>query len=136
MNLIIKSIESISDVAVAFLQATKDFRVFAFEGNMGAGKTTFIKSLCQQLGVTDIINSPTFSIINEYWLPDGNLIFHFDCYRIEYLAEAMDMGAEDYLYSGQYCFIEWPDRIAPLLPDGTLFVKIEELENGERQISF
>ena len=125
-------------------------RVFAFDGKMGAGKTTFIKELCEVMGTEDVVNSPTFAIVNVYEvnanrhpdeLKDESLrfkgeVYHFDCYRIKDLREAMDMGAEEYLYSGNYCFIEWAEMIEPLLPEDTVWVKIEVLENGERRLSF
>ena len=109
-------------------------RVFAFYGKMGAGKTTFIKAICEVMGVKEIINSPTFSIVNEYEAADGRIIFHFDCYRINKIQEALDLGAEEYLYSGNLCFIEWSENIAPLLPDSLVNVNIEEMENGKRKI--
>ena len=122
-------------------------RVFAFDGKMGAGKTTFIKHLCEAMGTEDVVNSPTFAIVNVYEVEAIRLlgekargeredVYHFDCYRIKDLREAMDMGAEEYLYSGNYCFIEWAEMIEPLLPEDTVWVKIEVLENGERRLSF
>ena len=99
-------------------------RVFAFYGNMGTGKTTFIKAICHELGVTDIVQSPTFSIINEYKTKTGEPIYHFDFYRIKSIAEVFDIGYEDYLYSGNYCFMEWPELIEPLLPEDTVRVRI------------
>lgn len=110
-------------------------RVFAFDGKMGAGKTTFIKHLCESMGTEDVVNSPTFAIVNVYEVASGNEVYHFDCYRIKDLREAMDFGAEEYLYSGNYCFIEWADMISPLLPDDTVWVKIDVQENGERILS-
>lgn len=100
-------------------------RIFAFYGQMGAGKTTFIKQLCLAMGTTDIVNSPTFAIVNVYEDKRGQEIYHFDCYRLKNLQEAMDMGSEDYLYSGNYCFIEWPEMIAELLPENTVKVRIK-----------
>ena len=111
-------------------------RVFAFHGNMGAGKTTFIKQLCEDMGTQDVVNSPTFAIVNVYDVqtPYSGEVYHFDCYRLKDLREAQDFGAEEYLYSGNYCFIEWPEMIAPLLPEDTVQVRIEVQENGERKL--
>ncbi len=112
-------------------------RVFAFDGPMGAGKTTFIRQLCADLGSEDIVNSPTFAIVNvyDYPTPSGRReIYHFDCYRIKDIREAMDFGAEEYLYSGEYCLIEWPEMIDALLPEETVHIKITPLENGDRQL--
>ncbi|WP_297195230.1 tRNA (adenosine(37)-N6)-threonylcarbamoyltransferase complex ATPase subunit type 1 TsaE [uncultured Porphyromonas sp.] len=110
--------------------------VFAFYAPMGTGKTTFIKALCEELGVTDVINSPTFSIINEYRAePSGELIYHFDCYRLEQLSDALSLGAEDYLQSGALCFIEWPEVIEDILPADTVHVTLEELEGGVRKLT-
>ena len=112
-------------------------RVFAFDGQMGAGKTTFIKSLCEAMGSTDIVNSPTFAIVNVYDVeqPYRGEVYHFDCYRLKDIREAMDFGAEDYLYSGNYCFIEWPDIIASLLPEDTIRISIEPQPNGDRRLT-
>ena len=117
-----------------------DRRVFAFNGKMGAGKTTFIKQLCEAMGTDDVVNSPTFAIVNVYEVNkaenDGiEEVYHFDCYRIKDLIEAMDMGTEEYLYSGNYCFIEWAEMIAPILPDDLVTVEIEVLENGDRALT-
>ena len=99
-------------------------RVFALYGHMGAGKTTFIKTICYELGITDIVQSPTFSIINEYKTGDGDSVYHFDFYRIKKLEEVYDIGYEDYIYSGNYCFLEWPELIESLLPEDTIRVRI------------
>ena len=114
-----------------------DARVYAFEGQMGAGKTTFIKQLCEQMGSADIVNSPTFAIVNVYDVerPYKGEVYHFDCYRLKDIREAMDFGAEEYLYSGNYCFIEWPALIEPLLPEDTVHVKIVPQENGDRLLT-
>ncbi len=120
--------------ALEILNANEPHRVFAFDGAMGAGKTTFIKKLVEQMGSVDIVNSPTFAIVNVYDVeqPYKGEVYHFDCYRLKDLREAMDFGAEEYLYSGNYCFIEWPEKIEALLPDDTVWVKIEPQENGDR----
>ena len=120
--------------ALELLKANEPHRVFAFDGAMGAGKTTFIKKLVEQMGSVDIVNSPTFAIVNVYDVeqPYKGEVYHFDCYRLKDLREAMDFGAEEYLYSGNYCFIEWPEKIEALLPDDTVWVKIEPQENGDR----
>ena len=133
MNWTIQSLADLPQVAGEFLQALGDRRVVAFQGKMGAGKTTFIKALCEQLGVCDMVNSPTFSIVNEYTDAEGQtLAYHFDLYRLKSVAEALDMGAEDYFYSGHYCFIEWPDVADALLPDNCAEASIEEADNGTR----
>ena len=133
MNWTIQSLADLPQAAGEFLQALGDRRVVAFQGKMGAGKTTFIKALCEQLGVCDMGNSPTFSIVNEYTDADGQtLAYHFDLYRLKSVAEALDMGAEDYFYSGHYCFIEWPDVADALLPDNCAEASIEEADNGTR----
>ncbi|MCQ2310600.1 MAG: tRNA (adenosine(37)-N6)-threonylcarbamoyltransferase complex ATPase subunit type 1 TsaE [Paludibacteraceae bacterium] len=110
-------------------------RVIAFDAPMGAGKTTFIKQLCEELGTTDIVNSPTFAIVNVYDTPTDGEIYHFDCYRLKDIREAQDFGAEEYLYSGNLCLIEWPDIIEPLLPEDTLYVHIRVQENGDRLLT-
>jgi len=131
----IQSLDSIHETAKKFIAQIGDKTVFAFNGNMGAGKTTFIKAICDILGVQESVNSPTFSIVNEYETAEGKIIYHFDCYRINKIQEALDLGAEEYLYSGNLCFIEWAENIAPLLPDSLVNVNIEEVENGKRMIT-
>ena len=112
-------------------------RVFAFYGNMGAGKTTFIKAICRVLGVTDIVQSPSFSIVNEYKTLSGDSIFHFDFYRVKKLEEVYDLGYEEYLYSGSYCFIEWPEPMEALLPESVVSVRIEaDQSDSTRLIEF
>ena len=122
----IASLEQLDDAAHSFMAQMGDYTVFAFYGEMGAGKTTFINALCKQLGVeTDITSSPSFAIINEYRSDTtAELIYHFDCYRLENEAEAQDIGAEDYFDCGAVCLIEWPERIEGLLPDDTVRVDI------------
>jgi len=122
--------------ALELLKANEPHRVFAFDGQMGAGKTTFIKKLCEEMGTTDVVNSPTFAIVNVYDVeqPYKGEVYHFDCYRLKDLREAIDMGAEEYLYSGNYCFIEWPEMIEAILPEDTVWVKIVPTENGDRKL--
>ena len=131
----IKSLETIREAAIAFIAAMDDRTVFAFYGAMGAGKTSFIKALCEELGVEDVINSPTFAIVNEYRSETpGELIYHFDFYRINKLSEAEDIGTEDYFYSGALCFIEWPEKIDELLPGDVVNVRIAENADGSRTV--
>ena len=128
------SLNEINAAAAEFLKELGDRRIVAFYGSMGAGKTTFIKAVCEALGVTDTVNSPTFAIVNEYLAASGDSIYHFDFYRIKKIEEAYDFGYEDYFYSGDLCLIEWPELIAELLPEETVRVRIEETDNGERDI--
>lgn len=132
--LTINSLDTINETAQEFINQIGNRTVFAFNGKMGAGKTTFIKSICEVIGVKETVNSPTFSIVNEYEAADGRIIYHFDCYRINKIQEALDLGAEEYMYSGNLCFIEWSENIAPILPDSLVNVNIEEVENGKREI--
>ena len=135
MEIKIQSLESIHEAAREFIAAMGDNTVFALYGKMGAGKTTFVKALCEELGVTDVITSPTFAIVNEYRSDEtGELIYHSDFYRIKKLSEVYDMGYEDYFYSGALCFIEWPELVEELLPGNAVKVTIEELEDGNRVI--
>lgn len=122
--------------ALEILKQCEPHRVFAFEGQMGAGKTTFIKQLVEEMGSMDVVNSPTFAIVNVYDVeqPYRGEVYHFDCYRLKDIREAIDFGAEEYLYSGNYCFIEWPKMIEALLPEDTVWVKIEPKENGDRTL--
>ena len=136
-NLLVFNEKNETVSALEILRTREPHRVFAFDGPMGAGKTTFIKKLVEEMGSTDIVNSPTFAIVNVYDVeqPYKGEIYHFDCYRLKDIREALDFGAEEYLYSGNYCFIEWPERISPILPDDTVWVKIQPLENGDRQLT-
>lgn len=133
MEIKINSLESIREAARQFVSRIEDRSVFAFYGSMGAGKTTFIKAVCEELGVTDVITSPTFAIINEYSGSCGT-VYHFDFYRIKKLEEVYDMGYEDYFYSGALCFIEWPELIEELLPEDAVIVNIRENEDGTRTV--
>lgn len=137
MELRIDNIDSIREAARQFVAATGENTVFAFYGKMGAGKTTFIKAVCEELGVEDVITSPTFAIVNEYRSDTtGELIYHFDFYRIKKIEEVYDMGYEDYFYSGALCFIEWPELIEELLPEEAVKVTIEENAEGSRIVRF
>ena len=137
MKLTIRSLDTIRETAREFVANMGQASVFAFYGKMGAGKTTFIKAVCEELGVTDVINSPTFAIVNEYRSDEtGELIYHFDFYRIKKLDEVYDMGYEDYFYSGALCFIEWPELVEELLPGNAVKVEIEESEDGSRIMHF
>ena len=131
MRIEIKNQDSIKDAAQQFIREMGDSRVFAFYGKMGAGKTTFIKAICEELGVEDVITSPTFAIVNEYEAPDTT-IYHFYFYRIKKLEEVYDMGYEDYFYGGGLCFIEWPELIEELLPEDALRITITEQSDGSR----
>jgi tRNA threonylcarbamoyladenosine biosynthesis protein TsaE len=135
MEIRIQDLEHINEAAKQFVAQIGDHKVFAFYGSMGAGKTTFIKAVCEELGVEDVITSPTFAIINEYTGQEGT-IYHFDFYRIKKLEEVYDMGYEDYFYSGALCFIEWPELIEEVLPEDAVKVSIKEKEDGARAILF
>ena len=137
MQITVQSESELAQAARTFVQAMDQATVFAFYGKMGAGKTTFIKALCEALGVSDVVNSPTFSIVNEYRSDTtGELVYHFDFYRIEKLEEVYDMGYEDYFYSGALCFIEWPELVEELLPGDAVKVTATEAEDGSRCIAF
>ncbi|MBQ6161136.1 MAG: tRNA (adenosine(37)-N6)-threonylcarbamoyltransferase complex ATPase subunit type 1 TsaE [Prevotella sp.] len=138
MEIKINTLESINDAAQEFLAAIGNHRIIAFYGKMGAGKTTFIKAICQCLGTDDVVTSPTFAIVNEYQTanPQYPIVFHFDFYRIHKLEEVYDVGYEDYFYSGQLCLLEWPELIEDILPDDALRVNITEEADGTRTISF
>jgi tRNA threonylcarbamoyladenosine biosynthesis protein TsaE len=135
MEITISNLDNIRETAREFIDNMGDHKVFAFYGKMGAGKTTFIKAICEELGVDDVITSPTFAIINEYSEKNGS-IYHFDFYRIKKLEEVYDMGYEDYFYSGALCFIEWPELIEEVLPEDAVKVEITEKEDGTRAIVF
>lgn len=129
----IPSLDGIAGAAREFVAQIGTNRVFAFYGSMGAGKTTFIKAVCEQLGVKDAVTSPTFAIVNEYE-SDMGAIYHFDFYRIKNLGEVMDLGFEDYAYSGNLCLMEWPELIEELLPENTVNVNISETPGGGRTV--
>lgn len=135
-SITITSLKGVDDAARSFLKAAEGFTVIAFSGEMGAGKTTFIQALCRNLGVTVEVNSPTFSLVNEYFTPEGNSIFHFDLYRIETPEELFDMGYEEYFFSGALCLIEWPEKASDLIPLDALRVSIVIGDNETRLIQF
>lgn len=137
MKITIKSLDAIHEAAREFIKNMGKGHVFAFYGKMGAGKTTFIKAVCEELGVEDVITSPTFAIVNEYHTATTNdVIYHFDFYRIKKLDEVYDMGYEEYFYSGALCFLEWPELIEEILPEDTVMVKITQEEDGSRTVEF
>ena len=136
-TLVIASLSEIDAAAEEFLRRTAGHRLIAFHASMGAGKTTFITALCRRLGVrSDAVSSPTFAIVNEYRTASGEPVYHFDFYRITKLEEALDIGLYDYLDSGARCLMEWPENIAPLLPEDTLAVSIEADPDGRRTLSW
>ncbi len=113
----------------------KNLPVLAFYGQMGVGKTTLIKEICRQLGVIDTVQSPTFAIVNQYLTYDGRAVYHFDFYRIEKLKEALDVGTEEILYSGELCLLEWPEVVEPVLPPFTMKIKIKEIDKNTRKLT-
>jgi tRNA threonylcarbamoyladenosine biosynthesis protein TsaE len=129
------SIKDINTVAKSFLawMETKEERIFAFSGEMAVGKTSFISALCKEMGVVDEVCSPSFPIVNQYATSEGEAIYHFDAYRIKSLKEFYDIGYEEYFFSGNYCFIEWPEKIKELLPENSVYIKITN-NNGVRTI--
>ena len=142
MEIKIQDLEHINEAAQAFVNQIGNHTVFAFYGKMGAGKTTFIKAVCEDLGVNDVITSPTFAIVNEYSLTShlspltSDSVYHFDFYRIKKLEEVYDMGFEDYFYSGALCLIEWPELIEEVLPEDAVKVSITENADGSRTVDF
>ncbi|MDD2822245.1 MAG: tRNA (adenosine(37)-N6)-threonylcarbamoyltransferase complex ATPase subunit type 1 TsaE [Flavobacterium sp.] len=132
MNIVF-SLDQLEEVAKQII-AQNPHKVILFHGEMGVGKTTLIKQLCKSLGVTEATSSPTFSLVNEYQANDNQLVYHFDFYRLKNEIEAMDMGVDDYLYSGNWCFIEWAEKIPSLVPEPHSVVTIELLPNGKRSL--
>lgn len=135
-KIVIKDLSHISEAAEEFAKVVSENRIVAFYGSMGAGKTTFITALCKVLGVDDVVNSPTFTIVNEYRTHDGLSVYHFDFYRIKKLEEVMDLGFDEYVYGDGICLMEWPENIEEILPDETLKVKIEVGEDESRTLLF
>lgn len=136
MEIQINNIQSIQEAARTFIKNWPHSQVVAFYGKMGVGKTTFIKALCEEMGVDDVVTSPTFALVNEYTNGHGEPIYHFDFYRIKKLEEVYDMGYEDYFYSGNLCLIEWPELIEDLLPDDATRITIVENADGSRTLTF
>lgn len=134
MNLLIKSLNELDNAASQIITFSNTSRIFLFYGEMGAGKTTLIKSLCKSLGVAEPVTSPTFSIVNEY-IGTSQKVYHFDFYRLKNQTEALDLGYEEYFYSGAWCFIEWPEKIPDLLPQHFIEIKIRLLGNEAREIN-
>ncbi|BFM44992.1 tRNA (adenosine(37)-N6)-threonylcarbamoyltransferase complex ATPase subunit type 1 TsaE [Flavobacterium sp. CFS9] len=132
MNIVF-SLDQIKEVATQILAANPK-KIILFNGEMGVGKTTLIKQLCKSLGVQDATSSPTFSLVNEYNTSDNQTVYHFDFYRLNKETEALDMGVDDYLYSGNWCFIEWSEKIASLLPEETSTITIQLLADGKREL--
>lgn len=137
----IEHLESLSQYSHKLLETFPNTRVFAFTGEVGAGKTTFIQSLCKQLGVTSAVTSPTFALVNEYPYTDAasglpQSVYHLDLYRLRSIEEALEIGVEDYLYSQKYCFVEWPELIEPLLPEDTVRIHFEILSDSQRKMLF
>ncbi|MFA6335392.1 MAG: tRNA (adenosine(37)-N6)-threonylcarbamoyltransferase complex ATPase subunit type 1 TsaE [Bacteroidales bacterium] len=135
-RIIIKNLKDIDRAAKEFLERKHDKTVVALYGAMGAGKTTFTKAICKVLGVPDSVNSPTFTIINEYRTKENKPVFHFDFYRINKIEEAFDIGFEEFVDSGYLCLIEWPEKIEQILPDNCLKVQISVLDDESREVSF
>lgn len=136
-TIVISSIQDLPRAARVFLQSLGERRLVAFYGAMGAGKTTFIKAVCDALGVTDVVNSPTFAIVNEYYSEKlAENVFHFDFYRIRHADEVRDLGFDDYLRSGCFCLMEWPELVEDLLPEDIVRVTLSELPDGSRSLSF
>ncbi|MGK7391730.1 MAG: tRNA (adenosine(37)-N6)-threonylcarbamoyltransferase complex ATPase subunit type 1 TsaE [Candidatus Cyclobacteriaceae bacterium M2_1C_046] len=124
----------IQEVAEKLLKYGNDYRIWLFKGELGAGKTTLIKALSSELGVIDRVSSPTFSLVNEYESESGDILYHFDFYRVKDEEEAVNIGLEEYFYSGSYCFIEWPSRIPNLLPENYIMVEIKPLDENKREL--
>jgi tRNA threonylcarbamoyladenosine biosynthesis protein TsaE len=136
MEIEVNQLADLNKAALSLLEFANEEKIFLFEGEMGAGKTTFIKAICEALGVSDVVSSPTFSIVNEYQGPSNKRIYHFDFYRIEDLREAYDIGYEEYFYSGDICLVEWPEKIRELLPPEYVHVSITATAPETRLLSF
>jgi tRNA threonylcarbamoyladenosine biosynthesis protein TsaE len=135
-SVVCTKISELDGISSIILKYYPERRIFGFYGKMGAGKTTFIKSMCSVLGVIDIVNSPTFSIVNEYKTNNGDSVYHFDFYRLKNASELLDIGYEDYFYSGSYCLIEWPEKFKELLPENFVYIKIEVMEDDRNRVIY
>lgn len=135
MRIEVRNMEELDQAALQIKRYAEDLKVWLFEGDLGAGKTTLIKRICDHFNVTDTVNSPSFSIVNEYRDDKGEKYYHLDFYRIKNEEEAMDIGAEEYIFSGNYCFIEWPSKVSSLLPDHYLSVSISQMPDGTRSLN-
>lgn len=131
----IDNIDQTVSQIIDFFKKNENLKVVAFYGKMGSGKTTLIKQICENFGVTDEVTSPTFAIINEYSTPNDDFIYHFDFYRLKDIQEAINIAAEDYFFSGNYCFLEWPEIVEPILPEHIIKINITEINNNTRQLS-
>ena len=132
----ISSLQELDRAAERFLELAGGHTILAFSGELGAGKTTFIQAICRKLGIEVDVNSPSFSLVNEYFSPEGNSVFHFDLYRIDSPDELFDLGYEEYFYSGSMCLIEWPEKARELIPEDALWVRMEIGEQGDRILQF
>lgn len=135
MRIEVRNMEELDQAALQIKRYAEDLKVWLFEGDLGAGKTTLIKRICDHFNITDTVNSPSFSIVNEYRDDKGEKYYHLDFYRIKNEEEAMDIGAEEYIFSGNYCFIEWPSKVSSLLPDHYLSVSISQMPDGTRSLN-
>ncbi len=135
-TILVSSIIELRDAAHTIISEIPDQYIFAFYGKMGAGKTTLIKAFCDELGVEEVVTSPTFALVNEYISRDNSPVYHFDFYRIKKIDEVFDIGYEEYFYSDNYCFIEWPELVLELLPKSYVYILIEEDDSGNRAISY
>jgi len=129
-------INNVAKTIIEHLQQNKEVKVLAFYGKMGSGKTTLIKEICANFKVIDEVTSPTFAIINEYNTQNGDFVYHFDFYRLKNIQEAIDIATEDYFYSNYYCLLEWPEIVEPILPDNIINIKITEINDNKREITF
>lgn len=132
-QLVYSDLKEIEEIALKAIEFAEEKRIWLFEGDLGAGKTTLIRTICRLKGVKENVTSPTFSLINEYHSSGGDVFYHFDFYRIKEESEALDMGYEEYFYSGNYCFIEWPSKIPSLIPDSYLHIEIIQTDQGNKR---